>query len=283
MKRRLLLLFTVMLTFGFTMQTYAGQWWNDAGRWLYFDDDGNRVRDGWQWVDGDSNGIAECYYFSDGSLFLPGKGKERTPDGYAVNSDGKWINEAKQVWEKNLATGEISPHQPTADEIRDQSHTIQWIRGCYGPYYKDFRTEDQVYQTKDYLIHGLETQWGISDRDSGLWTVVLLASSAYDSSDKAVKAWDYSRAMQLLWMFDEVDYLEAAEALELQLELAKEIQPQFSSWDDFYDNYLKGFTDWAGGESNKTRRRQGKIDGIKSKSEFAYGYGWNITLEKDWQ
>lgn len=284
MKKRLLLLLTLLLTLGYTMQSYAGEWWNDAGRWLYFGDDGSRARDGWMWIDGDGEGITECYYFlADGSLFLPGKGNQRTPDGYAVNDDGKWINESKQVWEKNLATGELSLHQPTADEIRCQSHTIQWIRGCYGPYYKDFRTEYPSYQTKDYLLYGLEAQWGISDRGSGLRTVLALQISAHNSDDKAEKAWDYSRAMQLLWMFDEVDCLEPEEALELQLELAREIQPQFSSWDDFYDNYLKSYADWAGGDTRKYCRRSGMVETIKAKAEFAYGYGWNITLEKDWQ
>ena len=284
MKKSLFLSLTLLLVLGFSMQTYAG-WWHDANRWLYFESDGStRARDGWKWIDSDDNGVAECYYFlSDGTLFQPKAGEERTPDGYLVNRDGKWINDSKQVWEKNLATGEVSLHQPNADEIRDQSPTIQWIRGCYGPYYKDFRTEDRGFQTKEYLIHGLETQWGISDRDSGLWTVLALEFSASSSDDKAGKAWDYSRAMQLLWMFDEVDYLSPEEALELQLELAMEIQPQFTSWDDYYENYLAGYVSWIGEETRQTRRRRSMVEAIKSNSEFAYGYGWNIALKKDWE
>lgn len=44
--------------------------------------------DGWHWVDGNGDGIAECYYFkSDGYVLTDAV----TPDGYTVNSDGAWV------------------------------------------------------------------------------------------------------------------------------------------------------------------------------------------------
>lgn len=43
--------------------------------------------DGWQWIDGNKDGISECYYFApNGYIVTNGK----TPDGYDVNADGQW-------------------------------------------------------------------------------------------------------------------------------------------------------------------------------------------------
>lgn len=43
---------------------------------------------GWQWMDKNSDGIAECYYFNkDETCVKDGT----TPDGYKVNSDGQWV------------------------------------------------------------------------------------------------------------------------------------------------------------------------------------------------
>lgn len=50
---------------------------------------------GWQWIDGDNDGTAECYYFGADGYMLSGA---TTADGYTVNADGAWVeNGAVQV------------------------------------------------------------------------------------------------------------------------------------------------------------------------------------------
>ena len=41
-----------------------GQGEND-GRWWYGYEDGSYAKSGWAWLDGDRNGVAECYYCDD--------------------------------------------------------------------------------------------------------------------------------------------------------------------------------------------------------------------------
>lgn len=42
----------------------AGTWKQDeAGRWYFENADGTRRTSGWHWLDGNQDGIAECYYF----------------------------------------------------------------------------------------------------------------------------------------------------------------------------------------------------------------------------
>ena len=65
-----------------TVTAFAGQWRSDTNGWWYQNDDGSYPAGTWQWIDGNGDGIAECYYFY--------------PDGYmAYNNDvdGYHLNE----------------------------------------------------------------------------------------------------------------------------------------------------------------------------------------------
>lgn len=82
-------------------------WWygtNAAGTTWY--------HDGWQWIDGNKDGISECYYFaSNGYIVTNGK----TPDGYDVNADGQWTIGAAAA----QAAGTTNTNRPSSKEILD--------------------------------------------------------------------------------------------------------------------------------------------------------------------
>lgn len=75
--------------------------------------------DGWQWIDGNKDGISECYYFApNGYIVTNGK----TPDGYDVNADGQWtINGVVQTIgaAATQATGTTNTNRPSSKEILD--------------------------------------------------------------------------------------------------------------------------------------------------------------------
>ena len=60
-----------------------------------------------------------------------------------------------------------------------------------------------------------------------------------DSAKDSGSAWDYSRVESNLGFYYLADYYTEKEALDKALEVAKEIQECFGSWDDFVDSYLK--------------------------------------------
>lgn len=68
---------------------YAGTWSNEGGpnQWKYYNDDNTSAADGWYWIDGDQDGLEECYYFDKNGFMMA---DTRTPDGFQVNSDGFW-------------------------------------------------------------------------------------------------------------------------------------------------------------------------------------------------
>ena len=68
--------------------TFAGSWIQDHVGWWYQHDDGSYPTNGWHWIDGNNDGIAECYYFNETGYCLI---NTTTPDGYTVDTNGAWI------------------------------------------------------------------------------------------------------------------------------------------------------------------------------------------------
>ena len=77
---------------------FAGAWVQNAqGRW-YNNGNGTWPANTWQWIDGNNDGVAECYYFDPNGYCLM---NTFTPDGYQVNVTGAWtingVVQAKMV------------------------------------------------------------------------------------------------------------------------------------------------------------------------------------------
>ena len=68
-------------------------WWFDFGNGDYF-------KSSWQWIDGNQDGIAECYCFDENGWMYE---NTITPDGYTVNENGAWtINNVVQTKTSDL-------------------------------------------------------------------------------------------------------------------------------------------------------------------------------------
>lgn len=78
-------------------------------RWWYSLPEGTFYKSSWQWIDGNGDGLAECYSFdSDGYLYTDWI----TPDGFTVNADGAWtvdnIVQQRKVQELNVEQSKVS-------------------------------------------------------------------------------------------------------------------------------------------------------------------------------
>lgn len=78
---------TAALTMAMGMTALAGQWNSNSVGWWWTDDDGSNPAATWRWLDGNQDGIFECYYFGNDGYMLA---DTTTPDGYTVNADGAW-------------------------------------------------------------------------------------------------------------------------------------------------------------------------------------------------
>ena len=98
MKKAVKLLVTVLTMLAmFSMTAFAAGWTTgqggNSGKWQYELEEGGfyagtQAGPSWQWLDGNQDGVAECYAFdSEGFMYS----NTQTPDGYQVNADGAWI------------------------------------------------------------------------------------------------------------------------------------------------------------------------------------------------
>ena len=108
MKRKLLTaLCTTVLSLSMCIPAFAGQWVSNANGWWWQNDDGSWPADSWQWLDGNQDGISECYFFNqDGYLLV----NTTTPDGYKVNADGAWTENGVVQTKGTISNPETTNH-----------------------------------------------------------------------------------------------------------------------------------------------------------------------------
>ena len=95
----------VCLAIGMNITAFAGTWASDAAGWWWRNDDGSYPVNTWQWIDGNADGTAECYYFdSRGYLVVNGT----TPDGYTVDGNGAWVENGQVRTKTTGAAGQGS-------------------------------------------------------------------------------------------------------------------------------------------------------------------------------
>ncbi len=95
--------------------TAYANWQTDAaGKWVYYDaSSGGNLNNGWNWLDGNNDGTAECYYFySDGSLAV-----STVVDGYKVDADGKWIDDNGNIQTKSVSSSSTPSAAPQLKKV----------------------------------------------------------------------------------------------------------------------------------------------------------------------
>lgn len=94
-----------------------GRWWYDLENGRYYGAETSVPE--WQWLDGNGDGIAECYAFDQqGWMYAD----TVTPDGYEVNVDGAWtennIVQTREVVPGYAGTGKQQTAEPDGNEQR---------------------------------------------------------------------------------------------------------------------------------------------------------------------
>lgn len=62
--------------------------WEQTGATWKYNSNGTYFNNGWHWIDGNGDNIAECYYFNADGIMLA---STITPDNFTVNENGAWI------------------------------------------------------------------------------------------------------------------------------------------------------------------------------------------------
>ena len=110
-----LVLSTAVFMAAFAVNAYAGRWVQDSTGWWYDWGNGSWPSSSWQWIDGNSDGVAECYYFDRFGYCMI---NTTTPDNYQVNASGAWV-ENGVVQTRNVGV------QKSSNSIKTSNSTIQ--------------------------------------------------------------------------------------------------------------------------------------------------------------
>jgi len=54
---------SMILAVSSSLPAFAASWQQDSAGWRWKQDNGEYAAGGWQWLDGNHDGISECYYY----------------------------------------------------------------------------------------------------------------------------------------------------------------------------------------------------------------------------
>lgn len=159
-KRVITILTTAALTAAMSMTAFAAGWQgNDETGWWYGTNDNNSqwYANGWQWIDGNGDGIAECYYFgADGYILI----NMTTPDGFTVNERGAWVSDGQvQTTSTNVNSGYTNKISNKVWDIMNNTYaenTAEYGTSTYPyevTYIKSFlESEEESMKVRPYIL-----------------------------------------------------------------------------------------------------------------------------------
>ncbi len=104
--------------------------------------------------------------------------------------------------------------------------------------------------------------------------------------DKTMKAFDLYRVILLAYLGLNSKYLSYEEALDWCLRAGLELQNLYSSWDDYYENYLTGYCFWSNEDADldytHSNRRKVVYEEVKKYKSHPWQIDWNTKLTKEW-
>lgn len=131
MRIRKLIFTAAVISMAMSGTAFAGTWKMGTGenqaKWWYDFDNGTYAAEGWHWIDGNNDGVAECYCFdAEGWLLV----STTTPSGGVVNENGEWVKDGV-VQTKTVE--EIAQAEQIQKEAAQQSGIdLSWLRNEEG-------------------------------------------------------------------------------------------------------------------------------------------------------
>lgn len=178
LRKKLIALSAIALSMAMIMPMFADNpvgWRQTGNTWQYVKDaSGSLYSNGWQWLDGNKDGISECYYFDANGNMLS---NTTTPDGWQVNEGGAWIMNGV-VQTKGAATQatDTNAKRPSSKEIIDYLYRgLGTNSECYARCIDTSRPEWNNGVTNIKMIEDVGSRWS---KTHGGWYYL-----GYDNTD----------------------------------------------------------------------------------------------------
>jgi hypothetical protein len=124
---------------------------------------------------------------------------------------------------------------------------------------------------------------GVDDRETIMYFRNMF--EAYQAfGEKAILGWDLSRATHLCAFGYIAEFYSYDEAVDKALAVARIIQKQFGSWEDFYTSYLFGYAYWSEDDLEDSRsgysQRVKIVNDLKKDKKSPLNLSWYLDLSK---
>lgn len=206
-----------VMTATITIPVFAGTWVQDPARpanqggisnWWYRNDDGSYPSNTWTWLDGNRDGVSECYRFdANGWLYVSTK-----IDGFDVNDSGAWLVNGTVQTKKSSTENQGG----TASETSKKN---QWVTDSVGSKYYDSKGNVSIgwkkisgtkyyfdengymatgYQEIDgtgyyFLNNGKQSTKTVHDSSDGVYYVIEKGSHAVTDIVEESEWWAYKK------------------------------------------------------------------------------------------
>lgn len=159
------------------MVSFAGQWVQNNQGWWFDNGNGTWPASSWQWIDGNGDGIAECYYFDQSGYCLM---NTTAPGGYQVNASGAWVVNGQVQTKYTGIANQVTNTEPKETlMLYDQKPVIsqKFEKSESGVTNKEHESWPKVYVSRPLL--------------SGMAYVEFYAGGEYQSFKAKVAPCDY--------------------------------------------------------------------------------------------
>ncbi len=228
---------------------FAGQWKSDTRGWWYQNDDGSYPTNGWQWIDGNGDGVSESYYFDGNGYMLS---NTTTPDGYTVNADGAWTQNGTvqtqatgQSQTANLVTSDEYPLKGKVEKYFGHEESVGLCWYWTGPHVIREGVVSAGMTGVDYI-----QKKAVEDRDPmyltglGGYSIAVIAKLAgypdkNTSSDTQEVAELYNEVVSFMNSFD----WKNASDIEKATRICERIHQATYDWDAANEAYTTGWSE----------------------------------------
>lgn len=182
-KKFMTLALTAAMAASMGMTAFAGQWVQNTTGWWWQEDNGSYPVSQWKWLDGNKDGIYECYAFdANGYMYS----NTTTPDGYTVNKDGAWtVGSSVQLkFQKDMENTSTADDNTASDNNSDSAQTVYTNEDMVGTFKINDEEREDYYELMIGSGDSIAAFYYDNDGESHVYSFAKISDTKYrDSSN----------------------------------------------------------------------------------------------------
>lgn len=183
-KKFMTLALTAAMAASMGMTAFAGQWVQNTTGWWWQEDNGSYPVSQWKWLDGNKDGIYECYAFdANGYMYS----NTTTPDGYTVNKDGAWtIGDSVQLkFQKDMQNETAANDNSTSNSSDSSDKTVYTNEDMVGTFKINDEDRDDYYEFLQGAGDSIAAIYYDTDGESHVYSFTKVSDTKYRDSSRS--------------------------------------------------------------------------------------------------